>query len=282
MKKLFSSLLVIGILISMCSCTSNKTVDDKIIEISNGVLDVWGLEEGRTFSVVLDDQGIYHVDINGTEVLVEIEKDYIVENAKSNITECDSEVMEIAKASKDKVINYIKDSNILKDKDELVEYINNIPVQMADFAICEVIEYDSEYDSIFINNQSRAEVCEWLLIHEIMYALSQKTNGGVENERYSYSLFNEVLTDVITAEMEPEITFEIESEYSDYFTWMYLYLGCVGIDGIEAYFYGYDDILQRIPETELDIFVELFEHVNNNEDAIVILTNCINDWGLEK
>lgn len=281
MKKLFSILLIIGVLISVCSCTFNKNVDESLIETSNGILGTWTFEEGRTFSVVVDDNNIYHVDINGTEKLVEIEEKDIVENTKSNISECDLEVMEIVKASKNKVVDYINNSKILKDKEALVEHINNVVVKMADFSIDEAAEYDSELNSIFINNKNRADVCEWMIIHELVHALYTKTNEGVENSKYQNTLFNEVLTDLITAEMEPEIIFEMESKYFSYYLWMYNYLGCVDFDGIEAYFYGYDKVLERIPEAELDVFVESLENENESEDAVVILTNCINDWGLE-
>ena len=282
MKKIIISLLMILVVISICSCTSNNTVDDTVMEISAIELDAWGLEEGRTFSVVIDNDGLYHVDINGREIVVQIEKDYNLENAKSNITECDSEIKEIARTSKEKVVNYINDSKILEDKEELVEYINNIPVLMADFANSEVAEYDLESDSIFINNENRVDVCEWLIVHELVYALSQKTNGTIEKGRYQDDLFNEVLTDIITAGIEPNGIEVYESEYFAYHGYVYLYLGCVGIDGIEAYFYGYDEILEKIPEAELDIFVESLKYVNDSEDAVIIVCNCINDWGLEK
>lgn len=283
MKKIFSILLVISIAISMCSCRSSKNIDDKIIEKSNELLEKWGLEEGRTFSVVLDDQDIYHIDLNGYELLVSLEEpEYKEETNISNICECDSTVFEIVKKSKEIIINYIETSNILKDKEELKQYIINIPVKMADLSIDAAAIHEAISGNIFVNNHHREAVCEWMIVHELVHALCEKTNGGIENERYPLNMFNEVLTDIITAGMEPKITSGIESSYSIYYNWVYLYLGCVGIDGIEAYFYGYDEILKRIPEAELDIFVQAFEQVEHSEDAIIVVCNCINDWGLEK
>lgn len=282
MKKFLSILLAICVVISMCACTS-KNVDEKIIETSNVMLEEWEFEEGRTFSVVLDDQDIYHIDINGYELLVRLnEPEETEESTISNITECDSKVARIVKKSKEKVIDYIESSNVLKDKEELKEYINNIPVKMADLSSNAAAVHEGVSNTIFINMCDREAVCEWMIVHEHVHALAQKTNGGVENERYLFNIFNEVLTDIITAGMKPKMISGIESSYSLYYDWVYLYLGCVGIKGIEAYFYGYDEILSIIPEAELDIFVEAFEQVEYSEEAIIVVCNCINHWGLEK
>lgn len=281
-KKFFSSLLIIILLFSMCACTaSNKSYDNQIIELSNNMLEDWGLEEGRTFSVILDSEDIYHIDINGYELLIKIEDNRNKLQEKNNIKECNLEVVEKAKT---KLINYIEASNILKGKEELINYINNMPIKIADFSGEDTgaAEYDYTKDIILINNLYLDSICEWMIVHELVHALCQKTNGGIENERYPYAVFNEVLTDIITASMNPCLTDGMVSGYLSYYQWIYLYLGCVGIDGIEAYFYGYDKILARIPEEELDIFVESMEKIDSIEDAIVIVCNCINDWGLEK
>lgn len=290
MKKIFSILLVICMAISICSCSSNDNVDnsynnidEEIIAKSKTMLEEWGLEKGRTFSVVIDDQDIYHIDINGYELLVELREPSCTEEIiPTNVGECNSEVLGIVKASKEKIINYINTSNILKDKEELKKYINNIPVKMADLSDDTAAMHEAVSDTIFINNLHFEAICEWMIVHELVHALCQKTNGGIENERYPFNLFNEVLTDIITAGMEPAIIASIESSYSLYYDWVYLYLGCVGIKGIEAYFYGYDKILSIIPEAELDIFVQAFEQIGYSEDAIIVICNCINHWGLEK
>ena len=283
MKKFISIVLLICMCIYICACTteSNKNFDKQIIQTSNTMLEEWGLEEGRTFSVSLDRKDIYHIDINGEELLIKIEEDVNTFIEKTNRKEYSSKVVEM---SKKKIINYINDSDILKDKEELVQYINNLTFKTADFPAdgdSPPAEYDYKEDVIFINNSFKKYICEWMLVHELVHALCQKTNGGIENERYPFDRFNEVLTDVITASMNPKIKDGISSVYSQYYGWIYLYLGCVGIDGIEAYFYGYDEILSKIPEAELDIFVESVEALGSQMDAIVIICNCINKWGLE-
>ena len=290
MKKIFSILLIISILFSMCACTASnekdddkiiKSSDDEIIQTSNIMLEEWGLEEGRTFSVLKDIEEVYHIDINGEELLIKIQDNTREGYIKTNAKEYNSEVIEKARG---KVIDYISNSNILKDKEELIEYINNVPFKAVDYQNEEdtIAEYDLKEDTVFINNNNLKLVCEWMVVHELIHALCQRTNEGAQNLRYPYATFNETLTDIITASMDPGIISGMQSGYTEYYQWIYLYLGCVGVNGIEAYFYGYDKILTQIPEEELDIFVESIEQIDSTENALVIVCNCINDWGLEK
>lgn len=282
MKKIINFVLALVMMFSMCSCTSStKNYDNDIIEISTTLLEEWEPEEGRSFSVTVDSQNIYHIDINGDELQVQLVKEPIKRHEKCNFEEYNSKLVE---TSREKVVDYINSSTILKNKELLIEYINNVPFKTADYIDSSNTgaEYDLDEDTIFINRYSQDYLCEWMIVHELIHALCQKTNGGLENLLYPYTLFNEVLTDIITASINPDLSDEIMSAYSEYYDWIYLYLGCVGISGIEAYFYGYDEILAKIPQNELDIFVESLEQINCVENAIVIVCNCINEWGLEK
>lgn len=282
MKKIISNILLIVIAISVSSCVFEKNVDEKLIETSNGILGTWNFEEGRTFSVFVDEENIYHIDINGKEKQVKFQENDITENIRSNICECDLETMKIVDASKSKVLNYINKSDILRDKEILIAHINDVRVAMADFSIDEASEYDFETNTIFINNTNSALVGEWDIIHELVHALYYKTNNiETHTPKYYNTLFTEVLTDIITDTMEPEIDSDTEIKYFSYYLWIYLYLGCVDFDGIEAFFYGYETLFKYIPQEELDVFVESLKNEKESEDAIIILTNCINDGGLE-
>ena len=94
MKKIFSILLIISILFSMCACTaSNQNYDDEIIQKSNMMLEEWGLEEGRTFSVSKDIEEVYHIDINGEELLIKIEDNTKEGYIKTNAKEYNSDIL---------------------------------------------------------------------------------------------------------------------------------------------------------------------------------------------
>lgn len=281
MKKILGILLAVIMAATTCSCASNINVEEAILDKASMELEQFGLIDGRTFSVILDEQKVYHIDINGTELLIQLGENHKSTIQKTNIAECDSAILEVASSAKNIVIKYINDSNILKEKEELIEYIKNIPLKMAEFSEDAAVEYDLETKTIFICKQYKADVSEWLIVHELIHALCDKTNGGKENLRYPYHLFSEVLTDILTAELNPKIQSDVISGYSPYYQLVYLYLGCVGSDGIDAYFYGYDKILEKIPETELEMFVESMEQLDSYEYAIVIINNCINEWGLE-
>lgn len=278
-KVLLVMFILLFVVMSGCS-KENVSVEEAILEKAEVAIEGFDLVQGQEFSVYLDD-GIYHININGDELLIKLEK-HIHDVAKSNTEELNSDLMTIVKKSREKVIEFIKQSKILKDKDKLMNYINGLNIQIADFSQNSgAAEYDLHQDTIYINRIYKEDVCEWMVVHEYIHALCQKTNGGEQNLRYPYQLFNEALTDIITAELNPRLSKNIESGYKKYYEFIYLYLGCTGMEGLEAYFYGYDEILKSISGLELDIFVESIEQVEMQENAIVIICNCINKWGLE-
>ena len=280
MKKTLSAILLICTLFSLFSCKYMNHPDNTLIKTSNGILGTWDSEYGRSFSVYLDDDGVYHADINGVEKQFSKPEEVPEENEISNITDCTSEEEIIINSSKNKVIEYIKYSLILKDKDTLMSYIKGIDVKIADFSTDSQAEYDYESDSIYINTQNRDFIHEYIIIFNLLSALQCKTNGGKENVKYYGTLFNNSITDILTLELEPEVIFEYESCYFENSLWIYHYLGCVDTRGIKAYFYGYDTVYEIIPEEELDLFALAIKY-DDEDTAMIILSNCINDWGIE-
>ena len=242
------------------------------------------LVQGRTFSVNIN-KGIYHVDINGTEVLVKIEEPAPQKTKKEIIGECkEDSVLKVIESSKKLVLQYIEESTVLQTKEELQEYIDKVPVAMARYEPSNeetVAEYDLDEKIIFINQDYKEVICEWLLAHEYIHALANKTNEGKKNMRYPYQLFNEVMTDVITCDLQPQIASDIVSAYDRYYENIYLYMGAVGTkDAIHAYYYGYEELLKKINENELDIFANLIGEQEG--DAPIVVNNCINNWALAR
>lgn len=259
--------------------------EQRIEEISRNKLRNKELVEGRTFSVKVDDEKIYHVDINGTEILIQFEDSKNPTKLKKdnigNIS--DDSILQIIKSSQKKILKYIEESTVLKEKELLKEYIKETQVKMVKYEAKDssntVAEYDLDEKIIFINQDYKEIVCEWMLVHEYIHALADKTNGGKKNMRYPYELFNEVITDIITAELNPVIKEEIISGYGKFYEEIYLYLASVGTEkAIYAYYYGYETILNQINEDELDIFVQLLGEETGN--APIVRMNCINKWAI--
>lgn len=197
--------------------------------------------QGRTFGAYVDKDGKTVVDINGTNLIVEV---ISATNGKgiekSNVKDAPKQVLKVAERAKERLELYIDGSKVLQEKD----------------------------------------VCEWMILHEMVHALSNRTNGGKEKQRYPYNLFNEILTDIVTASMNPAVGYGAKSYYQFVSEPVYSYIGIFGLDALRAYFYGYNSILAKIPEAELDIFVATLDSVVS-EEASVIMNNCLNDWQVE-
>ena len=287
MRKLLSILLICTLLISASSCyfsNGDPEYEKGMVQSGADLLEAWEPTPGRTFSIVIDDAGIYHADINGEDYTINID-DYrdLTPTVfdKANIQDCAGQTLEMVKESKELVIEYINYSEILTDKDVLVEYIRNIPFKMADLNTVNAVEYDPVSNTVFLNTKNPDEVCAYTVTHCLVDVLSQKTVGGAENNIYHGTMFDECMTESITYWLHPETIDDIYLAKYDQFTiWCDFYIGCVGYDGLYAYFYGYDTIFEKIPKTELDVFVRLLRYSDNTHECI-IMTNCINDWACD-
>lgn len=292
-------LFFIGVFVIFLNTSKNSTqlqiTEDNIPEmdpeqrldlIAQTKLAQLDLVQGRTFSVSIN-KGIYHIDVNGKEVLIKIEDpgSFPKTTKKQIVGECQEDsVLEVIESSKRLVLQYIEESTVLENKRKLQEYIDKVPVAMARYEPSNeetVAEYDFDEKIIFINQDYKDVICEWLLVHEYIHALANKTNEGKKNMRYPYQLFNEVMTDVITCDLQPQIASDIVSAYDRYYENIYLYMGAVGTkDAIHAYYYGYEELLKKINENELDIFANLIGEQEG--DAPIVVNNCINNWALAR
>ena len=103
----------------------------------------------------------------------------------------------------------------------------------------------------------------------------------IENEEYAFNLFNEVLTDMITSTINPQIDKNIQSGYYLYYDLLYPYINLFGKDAIDAYFYGYDNIYKQIEKEEFEFFVILIENFGE-ESSDVYYNNLMYKWNAKK
>ncbi len=244
--------------------------------------------ENRSFAVTKeqnDDGFIYYANVNGKEN--EIDVPFISEDNRttvSNLTDLSDSEDYIATKSLKRIRKYIKSSKILKDKDEILNFIEGIKIQEADFSNEEEnmnngAMFYPEDEAIYINRYNREYVCEWMLVHEYVHAISYYTNGH-QTGIYSHNYFNELLTDVITASMNPKISKDIQSEYYLNSYLIYPYINLFNEKAIEAYFYGYTDIYKEIPKDELDFFVLVLENYGM-QYSVQYYNNIVYKWYME-
>lgn len=239
------------------------------------------VDGSRYFEVRRNSENEFSVDVNGTEMIIQTPSSsqpsgYQPLN-KSDLTD---QYKEIIISSKELVYEYIDESTILKDKDNLKEYISSLSVQEATFTDDKNIGafFSPEDNTLYFNIDNTNHICEWIIVHELIHALAYYTHDcNMDNEEYPYNRFNEVLTEIITSSLNPEFNNSIQSGYLKYFSLIYPYINLLGEDALEAYYYGYDNIYEKISKDELDFFVVVLENYGA-ENSDVYYNNLILKW----
>lgn len=278
LTRLFTVLIIVTLLLSACGNSTTKNYDDLILQRAEEQLSTLPYVSGRTFSVEYSAvSDLYTVDINGTELKFNrpLKSSNSNKLEPSTGEELSKKEQKIVDSSKKLICSYIDNSNILQNKEAIKQFVNDIPTYVID------MDDGALYfnGKLFISIHSLDVICEWMITHELVHALADFTNGGVENEKYAYFIFNEALTDIITASMNPKIPNDALSGYINFHPVLYSYIGCFGEDAINAYFYGYESLIEKIGNKhELDFFVFSVENLNTNEYALVCINNSINHW----
>lgn len=300
LKKLFCSVLVftLAIISSVSSVYATSAplgiYDSQIVNMSNEFASLTTYSNtdmnpfisangGRYFSVEEPETDHFEIDVNGTEMTVLIsDEDTIEPYQPQNITELNSKnIIDIVESSREKVENYIDESSILKDKEDIKDYIFSVGLKEAEFTDDpNVGAYFSASDSIiYVNRENSEYICEWLVCHEYMHAVSFYTHKetDLDNTQYAYSLYNKVLTDLLTCSLDPEINGSIESYYKGYYALIYPYINIFDIDAIDAYFYGYNTIYSKVTKPEFDFFVTVIENINE-QNSEAYYNNLVLKW----
>ncbi len=273
MKKFLRLVIVLIVLLALSGC-KESSYESNLLDMGTEYLADFRNELSyvgeRTYEVTYN-QGTYTIDLNGEEFKVQ-NSGLGVENViLTNEEDCTSrKILDLVDQSKSLVEDYIKGSSVLRNKEELISGIQTIKTKMADIKGAPAMYQDG---NIYISRDSEDVVCEWMIVHELVHGLAVITNGGVENESYPYSLFNETITDVITKAMNPEITSGILSGYIDYHEIALTYIGIFQEEAIEAYFYGYDSIWKEKGKDEVDLFVLSID----NYDSTILAQACVNN-----
>lgn len=269
MKKLMIGVLVLCMAVMMTACGNNQTFEDEIIQEGKESIeeDVFSMnnpykEDNWTMEVRKKEKQ-FEITINGEKLLVELyeEKESELEVNPTSVSKLTQISKDILDSSKKLVNKFIESSNVLEDKEELIQYIDEINVKEATFDLPNVGAcYDPNNDRILVNSENSDCFCEWMLVHELFHALSHKTHQleGKEQE-FITSMFDETITDILTASLNPEITEGIISGYSKYGKLVYRYIGIMEEEAIKAYFYGYEPIYAKLDKEELEFFVKIID-----------------------
>lgn len=279
-------LLVIIFLLFGCNFNNIPSdYDFRILsEGANSLSSIDTLEKEYTSFTVSPSENAVSFEIEGgTEFVINLAGDSAPSPVMLyDISEVGKNYADLISSSQELINSYINSSSILKEKEEIKKYIFSLPIKEV---TCneEMVAAFSPKDggTVYLNRVYADSICEWALVHEFVHAICFYTHGcDVFSEEYGFSLFNEILTDIITSSMEPENE-SVQSGYSPYYDVVYPYIGLVGASAIEAYFYNYDTIYQKIPKEEMDLWVtliDIMENEDNSENAKMLHELFLQKW----
>ena len=293
MKKITFILTLIAVmLLTACSTSYEKQIVKKAKDNTtklgyNNRANNPYITDGWIFTVKKEENQFF-LDLNGYQTSINIPDDeqsheemiYTTKNAKD--LSSSSKYQKIINSSKEKIFNYINSSSILKEKEKIKEYINTIGIKEAEYTDNQYIGAYFSFDNncLFVNNLASDSICEWMIVHEFVHAISNYTHNFEKNPKYLYTTFNEVLTDVITSSMQPKLpTNNMTSLYMLYYQQMYPYIYLLGEKSIESYFYGYDIVENDLGKDKFELFIKTFENFNTDpEFAYQVYNDLILSW----
>lgn len=280
MKKVLTFIIALIAFLVLSGCKEvSSDYEDSLLDMGAEALSNFRDELSdvgeRTYEVSYHN-GIYTININGN--IQKVQKSTNTGNGinPTNVENCTSKkIAKIVDTSKTLLEEYIKSSSVLKNKEELINDIQRIEPKMANLGDAPAMYQDG---NIYISRANEKDVCEWMVVHELVHGLAVITNGGIENEPYPYDLFNEAITDVITMAMNPEIKKGTLSGYLEYHEIALTYIGIFKEEAIKAYFYGYDSIWEEIGKEEVDFFVLSVDNYYSNLVANACVNNSLLKW----
>lgn len=191
------------------------------------------------------------------------------------------------------VIEFIKDSSVLTDKETLIEKIKNVPFYLYTDSTHELLKnLDAPAvhtgNAIYCFNEYKDYFCEFMYVHELVHHLRYLTLGErLSNVEYFATQFDETITDLITTSMDPKLlnSNEYQSGYSITHTVVNEYLHLFGEDALQAFFYGYEDFYDSRNitfKTEHEAFIVALEkYATGIEGAIVACETLIKYWSVQ-
>lgn len=283
MKKIIGILLILATVLSFFGCSSSS-IEEQLVSNGKRITDdISFSHDNISISKIGNDYVVTVNQIQRTYSIVQDDKS-LDEFVWTNIQEItSSNILKIVTSSKNLIIGYINESLVLKNKEDLISYINSLPVKVANFPNNSLVAaFDENYDTIFVNIKSNL-LDKHTLVHELFHALSNKTRINAVWNSYCTSKFDEAFTELLSNSI---IKSNYPTAYDKYIKYVYAFIGCTGLNGISAYFYGLNEL--QIPRTEFHLYsiaLECLDNCKTNKEIKseeLTLYLVLSKWGLEK
>ena len=265
---------------------NSKSYEQRLIQKSYDYLEHYKSFQLSDVEVTLNDD-IYFVKWGNIKQAFQFPKELETLDDSKFITSeiTDKQIIKVYENSKNIIEHFIEKSSTIKfeDKEPLIAKINNLPIKNVDNP--EDFELNN-VGALFINETiyivDKENVCEWMLCHELIHYIRYTLSG--ENIEYLPSNFDEIMTDLITSALQPDLSRNIISAYSINYDYLLLYISVFHEDAFIDFFYGYNEdsgVWKLTSKTEHDFFVNALQFIDENPDFSSIAVSQIIRWHIE-
>lgn len=254
MKKTFISILIVCLLLTGCDNSSILTQESQ--RYLKDFLET-NQHQQVDFSVETYEK-YYIININGETTLMEIPQlDYSVDSPVFPAEEVKTEIPSVEKA-REAILKYIDKSKVLEEKERIKRFINDVKIfTVSENELSKIYSYGQNSEkieafridnNIYINKSKLKYIKLHTIIHEFVHLIAIAAN----NKPHNSSLFNEILTDIIAAQISGK---DIEDSFYGSFRGIgYVYIGIFGENqALKSYFYQQQS--EIIDKSELDFFI---------------------------
>lgn len=302
---LSTAILMICLITYSCADTTkinqNVNYEDKLIEEANQFDDIIFTcnVDNVEYDPDIMENGVYSIFYDGGHIPYQYQggdfwaeqKDLETLNEETVFTDFSEREAKIIQSARNLVSKYIEDSDILNDKEWLIQKIQSVPFyKYTDTTHQELL---SSFDAaavhmgigIYCNAAFSDYFCEYTVVHELIHHLRYLTSGeSLYNEYYFAINFDEAMTDTIAYTMNPKLydKRDMLCGYMFMHDPIYRYISVFEEDALEAYFYGYDEFFEKYGgetfKIEHDLFAVMMQTYDRNINSNMLCEGLFKSW----
>lgn len=294
-KKLLVTVLILSFLLVGMGCSSTKqkndlkgAIDKAILKDSQEIEKTFEEKSDVNINIVrkVDRFLVYPDGVDESQAFImlipsdwEEKKQFEVPKYEESQKKLSTEQEENFKRAKEVAVNYINESDIIKDKESCRKFVEDtkiLNVKFTDEEYCNTAMVTCN-NTIYLNENLYEYFSEYLYLHELIHVISNSTNKGTKYECSSYraSKINEATTDLIALELvkENEMQIKYESNYGVYYQFAYYLIA--KYDFLQTYFYsdGYDSMISKLGKDKVDVYFLMVNYIEDTYDIICYIVN---------
>ncbi len=252
--------------------------------VLNGFDPVEGMETYDVFTNFSSSPFPFGIDLSFQEV---IENCPSPSEENTKFVQFSKKEQKMIESARKLVVQYVKNSDIFKDKDELIESVQTVPFYLYKESDLESLNVEwvpaqTQGTGIYCNKQYDFSFSEAMFVHELIHHIRYQTNHTT-SPTYSGTMYDETLVEMITDSINPKDHTNTQVEYDLFAYPMTQYLSLFGAEEVlTAFFYGYDEFFashsEHLSKVEHNAFTDIVGAFGYHPNGANILQGFCNTW----